>query len=249
MATDRMIIWSGTSALDGVTPIILLATGVPRGGKAVSSQNSKTGNMIQTVILRDDMSPVVALKNGDDEAICGVCPHRGKASGGSGACYVNVGQGPRSTWVAHQSKGSVPFDLARFEGQKVRFGTYGDPAAVPFEVWEEIAGVAAGVTGYTHQWRTADQRFSRFCMASADSADEGREARKLGYRNFIVRAAGTAAPKGALVCPASEEAGKKTVCASCMACGGTDVKNTRDITIQAHGATKRAFAALPLTVV
>lgn len=248
MATERMLVWSGVSQLDGVTPIVVLATGVPKG-KGVSSQNSKTGDMIQTWILRADVAPHVALKTGLDQAICGTCPHRGKASGGSGACYVNVGQGPRSLWVAHQDKGSIPFDVERFRGHKVRFGAYGDPAAVPLSVWDSIADVAAGVTGYTHQWRTADVGFARHCMASADSAEEGREARRMGYRNFIVRPAGSVKPKGAVVCPASEEAGKRTVCADCLQCGGTGNGRKQDITIMAHGATKRAFVPLSLAVV
>lgn len=241
MATERMIIWSGISQLDGVTPIVVLATGVPTGGNAKRSANRKTGDMIQTWILRADVAPHEALKTGKDEAICGTCPHRGKASGGSGACYVNVGQGPRSLWVAHQRNGSVPFDVSRFAGQKVRFGAYGDPAAVPFEVWESIANVAEAVTGYTHQWRTADPRFARYCMASADTIDEGVQARRMGYRNFIVRPVGSEKPKGAVVCPASEEAGKKTVCASCLQCGGTASGRKADITIMAHGAAKKNF--------
>jgi hypothetical protein len=152
-------------------------------------------------------------------------------------------------WVAHQDKGSIPFDVERFRGRKVRFGAYGDPAAVPLAVWDSIASVAAGVTGYTHQWRTADVGFARHCMASADSAEEGREARRMGYRNFIVRPAGSVKPKGAVVCPASEEAGKRTVCADCLQCGGTGNGRKQDVTIMAHGATKRAFVPLSLAVV
>lgn len=241
MATDRMIVWSGISQLDGVTPIVVLATGVPRPGSRGKSANAKTGDMIQTWILRDDVAPHAALKNGQDEAICGTCPHRGKASGGSGACYVNVGQGPRATWVSHQNKGSVSFDVERFRGQRVRLGSYGDPAAVPFEVWESIANVAEGVTGYTHQWRTCDRRFAQYCMASADSVEDRREARLMGYRAFWVRPMGSDKPKGAIVCPASAEAGKKTVCASCLMCGGESSSQKKDITIMAHGATAKAF--------
>jgi hypothetical protein len=240
MANGRMIVWRGLSQLDGVTPIVLLATGVSQGK---ASLNTKTGDMVQTWILRDDIAPHVALRDGMDEAICGTCPHRSPKSGGSGACYVNVGQGPRSTWVAHQNKGSLPFDLSAFAGRKVRFGAYGDPAAVPFEVWELIASVAAGVTGYTHQWRACDTRFSQYCMASADSVEDRRAARLMGYRTFWVRPMGTVKPQGAVMCPASAEAGKRTVCASCMQCGGTSNGRTVDITIQAHGATARRFQA------
>lgn len=250
MATERMLVWEGLSQLDGITPIIVLATGVPKASnKAKSSTNTKTGDMIQIHIVVKDLHPMEALSTGADIAICGVCPHKSKTSGGSGACYVQVGKGESSMWKSHQAKGSVPLDTERFRGQKVRFGAYGDPAAVPFEVWESIAGVAKAWTGYTHQWKATDPRFSRYLMASADNAAEGRQARRLGYRNFIVRAPGEAKPHGAVVCPASEEAGRKTVCASCLQCGGTDSGRKADITIVAHGATAKAFKSLPLSVV
>ncbi|QSM01193.1 hypothetical protein SEA_NANOSMITE_169 [Mycobacterium phage Nanosmite] len=239
MANNRMVVWRGISRLDGVTPIVVLATGL---GK--QSQNSKTGGMVQTWILRDDIAPHVALRDGLDAAICGTCPHRSPKSGGSGACYVNVGQGPRSTWASHQANGSAPFDLDAFRGRKVRFGAYGDPAAVPFEVWQAIASVADGVTGYTHAWRTTDPRFAEFCMASCDSVDEYRQARRAGWRGFVVRPAGSEKPAGLVQCPASAEAGKRTVCASCMQCGGTGNGRTVSITIQAHGATRNRFATV-----
>lgn len=35
----------------------------------------------------------------------------------------------------------------------VRIGSYGDPAAVPTRVWEELVKNARNFTGYTHQWR------------------------------------------------------------------------------------------------
>ena len=244
MATDRMLVWSGISRIDNATPIIVLATYVPRiGTKSAGSKNAKTGEMIQTYILNADSSPIESITTGNDQSICGTCPQRGKASGGSGACYVNVGQGPTSTWKAHNRNGSVPFDVERFRGKKVRFGAYGDPAAVPFEVWKSIADVAESVTGYTHQWRTADPRFSQICMASADSVSEALEAKHThGYRNFIVRPAGSAKPSGAIVCPASAEAGKKITCSDCLMCGGTSSNQTRDITIIAHGTSARMFA-------
>ena len=245
MATDRMIIWSGISQLDGETPIVVLATGVPRKGSKAHSGNAKTGDMIQINIMVDGIDPRDALATGADKGICGTCPHRSPAAGGSGACYVHPiikrSWGQTGTMNAHLAKGSVEFDLSRFEGHKVRFGAYGDPAAVPFEVWEPILDVASDFTSYTHAWKTADRRFARFCMASADTADEGREARKLGYRNFIVRPIGSDKPKGAIVCPASAEAGKKLECNACMMCGGNSSKQTRDITIIAHGAGAKKF--------
>jgi hypothetical protein len=254
MATERMIIWSGVSELDGVTPIVVLATGVPKAprlrkdgtlivSRAKSSANEKTGDMPQIHIVVDGVLPLDALKAGSDTAVCGTCPHRSKASGGTGACYVNLGKGQNAMMRSHLEKGSVPFDVSRFAGQKVRFGAYGDPAAVPFHIWESIAEVAEGVVGYTHQWRTADPRFARLCRASADSVEERAEARMKGYKTFRVRTADEVRQTGEVVCPASVEAGKKTVCATCMACGGTDNKRKQDVTIIVHGPTKKHFAA------
>lgn len=260
---NRMVIWEGPSVIDG-TPIIVLATGVPtlaQSARGARSGNAKTGAMVQTYILRADVNPVAALRLGTDISICGVCPHKSRAAGGTGACYVNVGQGPNSAWKAHQHTGSTPFDIERLRGLKIRFGSYGDPAAVPAHVWEQLASVASGVTGYTHQWNSArlasadlntdaaDITLAQWCMASADTPDEGRMARKLGYRSFIVRSADTARPAGAVVCPASAEAGKRTVCATCMACGGTSNGRRHDVTIIAHGSTASSFRPLPLTVV
>lgn len=254
----RMLVWRGTSVLDGVTPLVVLATYDTRDGDN-SSANAKTGGMVQTWILRDDIAPLDALRAGADGAICGVCPHKSVAAGGSGACYVNVGQAPRSIWHAYavtrnrelgtRLGDTRPFDLEEFRGRKIRFGAYGDPAAVPFEVWESLASVASAVTGYTHQWRETDERFARFCMASADSVAEGVIARRKGYRSFIVRAPGSVKPRGAVTCPASAEAGKRTVCADCLQCGGTSNGRRADITIQAHGSTAGKFAPLPLEVI
>ena len=240
-----MIVWQGISRLDNVTPIVVLAT-FGNGKKA--SANVKTGSMVQVFILRADVAPHDALRQGLDTAICGVCPHRGKASGGTGACYVTVWQGPRATWQSWKNGNAKPFDINAFRGRKVRFGAYGDPAAVPVTVWHELAGAAAAVTGYTHQWRTAPAEFAQWCMASTDSVEERRQARAIGYRTFHVRAIGTAKGHGEIVCPASTEAGKRVQCADCLQCGGHSAGRRADITITAHGAAARSFAPLPLTV-
>lgn len=238
----RMLVWRGPSELTG-EPIVVLAT-YDTTGRAHTA-NVKTGNMIQTWILRDDIAPGDALREGKDIAICGTCPHRSPASGGSGACYVEVHRAPRSVWQAYKAGNYRPYDVEAFRGQKVRFGAYGDPAAVPFEVWEHIADVAAATTGYTHQWKTADPRFAEVTMASADSLEEYRHARAKGYRAFVVRPFGAAKPKGLVQCPASAEAGKKITCADCLQCGGTTSGRSASITIAAHGAGAKKFAAVP----
>lgn len=222
---DGVILWEGNSELTG-DPIAVIATGFKR-----ASSNRKTGAIIQIYILRSDVHPSEALKTGQDEAICGDCPHR------EGSCYVLVFQGPRSVYETYKSekypKASSPTVLSNYN---VRFGTYGDPTAVPFEVWEFYSIGVTKWTGYTHQWRTCDPRFSMFLMASADSPEDRYEATSKGWRTFRIRLPSETLLLGEIICPASNEVGKKTTCERCGLCNGRFEGDKRaSISIIAHG--------------
>ena len=228
-----MQVWQGPSVIDG-SPIVVLAT--------FGSSNVKTGPMVQLWIVRSDMHPTEARSIGADTAICGDCPFRSVAAGGNAGCYAGRGMsamGTGSAWKSWNRGNAAEFDLSKFVGQPVRFGAYGDPAAVPFEVWEPILAVASGVTGYTHQWRTADPRFAEFCMASTESVEGRRDARQRGYRSFDVLALGESPARGQIVCPATRI--DTVTCASCMQCGGTGSGRTADIVVTAHGGGASAI--------
>ena len=126
-------------------------------------------------------------------------------------------------------------------GGVIRLGSYGDPAAVPLELWRALVSRSSGHTGYTHQWRNCDPGFSDLVMASADSPAERILARARGYRVFRVRTESEPVEEREVVCPASAEAGKKTVCALCRACGGTSSKARADVVIAAHGIGRNVF--------
>jgi len=237
---NGLVLWEGPSALDGA-PIVVIATGIKQG-----STNGKTGAMIQTYILRSDMPPQDAINAGADESICGGCTHRG-ADGTGRSCYVVIFQGPRGVYAAYK-RGSyaraTPEQLdGLFAGRMVRLGAYGDPAAAPASLWSSILRNALGSTGYTHQWQRPDfdaALWAPLVMASADSEDEMHAAHALGLRTFRVAPIGATAIKGTeILCPASEEAGRKTTCEQCRACGGTSSKARVSIMIPAHGAGKR----------
>lgn len=227
-----MIIYEGPSAIDG-KPIIAIATGL-----GTSSGNRKTGQMVQTWILPRDVEPHTAVKTGEDATVCGDCPHR---PANEGTCYVTVFQAPLSVHRAYH-RGSYPaFEVEAFRGRQVRFGAWGDPAAVPTEVWANIAAVASGHTGYTHQWKTADPALAPYCMASADNADDRAMAHGMGWRTFRTRLESEPRLKGEAVCPASAEAGHKLTCSDCMACSGSTGKRG-DIVIIAHGTASKVNA-------
>ncbi|WNL50815.1 hypothetical protein RPALISO_228 [Ruegeria phage RpAliso] len=237
------IIWEGASVIDGA-PIVVVATGLK-----ASSRNAKTGNLIQTWILRADVNPVEATHTGADESICGACPHRGAIVDGKNvgrSCYVTVFQAPRTVWKTYAegkyARLSAEEAAAIFAGRHVRLGAYGDPAAVPFDVWAGVLADTARGTGYTHQWQNADPRFAQLCMASADSSEEAAQAQAMGYRTFRVGTFAEKAARGEFLCPASKEAGQKVNCAQCLACGGTDSPNKASVFIPAHGAKNKVIA-------
>ena len=248
------ILWSGLSTIDG-SPIALIATGLER-----PSRNGKTGPMVQTFIIRTDMSPIDAIVTGNDAAICGACPHRGVIEmlpGGETrnvgrACYVDVAKSVSAVYgaIPNYKRLTIAEGRAVLAGRLVRLGAYGDPAAVPFHIWDELLQDRKACTGYTHQWRAFPQ-FKAYCMASCDNATDFADAKADGWRTFRVRTADEALAPREVVCPASDEAGAKTTCSACKACGGLSSKAKADIAIVVHGAAGkvRAFEAVKLASV
>lgn len=232
------ILYRGPSVLDGA-PIIVVATGLGRG-----SLNAKTGNLVQTWILREDISPLEAVRTGADSSICGDCPHRGTIVDGKNvdrSCYVSVFQAPLSVWNSYK-RGIYPDAPADvLAGRNVRLGAYGDPAAVPQHVWDQLLAEATSVVGYTHQWR-AFPALARYCMASCDSVADYLDAKALKWRTFRVRSDKDRLLTREVACPASKEMGVKTNCALCKACGGNSAKARVDIAIIAHGAPSKINA-------
>jgi hypothetical protein len=244
------ILYRGPSLLDG-SPIVVVATGFAR-----RSTNAKTGDMVQTYILADGVDPITAARTGQDAAVCGDCKHR-PANGG--ACYVTLAHGPltvhkgisRGIYPAAQDVEAI---AALGAGRMVRLGTYGDPAAAPAWVWQALVSRADGRTGYTHQWRNEAlpvahrEALQALVMASADSLAEAQEARARGMRYFRIRSADEALQAREFVCPASEEAGKRTSCAACRACSGTQRTGQASPVIVVHGTKAGRFHAQRSTI-
>lgn len=235
---QSFVFYDGPSTLDGA-PIIGIAV--------LRSDNRKTGDMVQTYILRADTHPVDAIRDGSDASICGDCPHRRDPATGTRTCYVNVGQSVAAVFGAWV-RGAYPLiDPAigadRLAGRAVRLGTYGDPAAIPASVWRALLARASGHTGYTHQWRKpVAAQLRDIVMASADSALDRDVARALGWRTFRVRTETEALAAREIVCPASPEGGDRRQCINCQACDGAGANPSRaSIAIIVHGPAARAF--------
>lgn len=235
MGNQSFIIYEGPSLIDG-QPVVAIAQ--------VKTGNRKTGDMLQTWILRADVDPISASRTGADYSICGSCPHRGtpsnKATGWAKerTCYVNLLFAPNGVWKAYKA-GSYDYAqghdaiAAIGEGLGVRLGSYGDPMSIPSYVWESLTSKAAFVTAYTHQANTMPESI----MTSADSLAQAESAWGRGERTFRVIASLADIAKGKeVLCPASKEAGERAQCASCKLCGGASVKG-KSVAIVAHGTS------------
>ena len=236
------VIYEGPSLIDGA-PIVAIAQ--------VKSGNRKTGDMVQTWILRSDIDPITASRTGADSSICGDCPHKGTPNNNSKGwatdrtCYVNLLFAPNGVYKAYKRgiystmKGH---DNIRAIGllRGVRLGSYGDPMAVPSYVWESLCSGAEYVTAYTHQQNTMPD----LVMTSADNHAQAESAWSNGQRTFRVIASLDAIDKAnEVLCPASKEAGERVQCAQCKLCGGNS-KQAKSVAIVAHGASKRKAKAV-----
>jgi len=235
------ILYEGPSKYDNA-PIVVIAT--------TNTTNPKTGPMWQTWIMRQDVAPHEAVKTGDDASVCGACPLRPlsyKAAGLKKKCYVKTWQAPLGIWKKYKRNGYEHIEPEQFgkllKGQALRLGSYGDPAAMPYEIWQAI-GVGSGKfkhTGYTHGWLLPnfDTRMLEICMESLDEASEQAEQIPEGRSYRVIepeawKALGLGALRlGEILCPASDEAGKKSNCFSCGLCAGTS-RQAKNIAIVSH---------------
>lgn len=247
---DNLVVYHGPSAYDG-SPIVAI---LQRG-----SSNSKTGGMAQLFILSADIDPITASRLGADYGVCGNCKHRGNAApdkqsgwADNRTCYVNLLHAPTSKYKSFKAGKYKPADTvgevqALLEGQGLRIGAYGDPAALPTGLCEMLSGMADYSTSYTHGHTVEPRRVdtvARYSMVSADTKQEAIEAHTKGYRTFrvipVAQWKDTSEPSmlvNEILCPASEEAGKRVQCNDCRLCNGTASK-AKSIAIVAHGVSR-----------
>jgi hypothetical protein len=184
------VIYEGASQING-EPIVAVVT--------LKSNNIKTGNMASMWIMHQNIKPNEASKTGDDESVCGMCPHRHFLGG---ACYVTLFQAPLQVFKSYKN-GNYPKidDISVFKGMPVRFGAYGDPFALPIDILAQIKAVASNNTSYTHQWRENEEGLKKVSMASVDSIDEAKQAHEMGWRTFRVTNDITNLMDNEMVCP------------------------------------------------
>lgn len=258
---SAIVLYHGPSMLDGA-PVVAIAT--------LGSENEKTGPMVQTWIMRADVGPLDASRVSADSSVCGNCPRRHSLGGD---CYVTLFQAPRSVWAGWERAGkpgpnwNEPRTLAKLrkaaQAHGLRLGSYGDPAAVPWTVWNELLATLAPRThtGYTHQWRVLTERMAtsmagalawehgvnvwdhlnwlqEFVMASCDSIEDATLARALGWRFFLAVAPDQVdvVPERTVFCLAERDKSPRT-CETCGICNGAQGREARaSVYLVEHGA-------------
>jgi hypothetical protein len=232
------IAYEGASQLTG-EPIAMLLTNLER-----PSTNVKTGSMVQAVILDGSLKPTESVKAGTDENICGDCPLR------RGICYVNLV--PWNNVYKNYLDGKIPYitqevlERAKAKQKRLRMTAYGDPSAVPLEVWENLLQYFPYHTGYTHQWRSLDNRWAKFLMASCETPQDVVRAKELGWSTFRVRSENAPLLSAEIQCP--NVADPTIQCSNCRLCSGTRGDRTRHISIEVHGLDWKVKNFAGLTV-
>jgi hypothetical protein len=228
--SSSALIWQGLSPYDG-GPIMAIISNMDG-----SSINDKTGPMAQVSILRSDQHPWEAIKTKADASICGGCPLRQVLNPITGKferiCYVNISFGPASKWRKESGPNGYERmtpeqagDICAANGVGIRAGDYGDPAMVPFSVWDALLSRAPFHTAYTHQWVEPffDVRMLTYAMASVDAintveklhAMHGPDVRYYRLADSYENVASTEA-----ICPSKKNGERVRTCSECKLCAG-----------------------------
>ncbi len=245
---NSYVLYRGPSMLNG-EPIVVIATGLKK-----PSDNDKTGPMAQVWIFTDNgISPSWNFRLALDKAVCGTvqCVHRLL-----GTCYVDLPKSADSPFgKLLRGTHGVYTTPEIFRGYEVRFGAYGDPAAMPLSLIEEIAAVSRRWTGYTHQWSDPRvQPYRKYLQASCDLSMDRRYAKRLGWFTYRVEFLGddpTADPAldaelpKEVMCPGQKGGkldadGEAIQCMTCLLCHGDsegvhEKQNRCDVLVRAHG--------------
>lgn len=243
-----MIVWRGASLFDGAEVQVVLT------GLGARSRNAKTGGMIQASIMRPGSQPSREFGTPREVAVCGACPLRGQRDGDvwreRRVCYAWWAAWLLGQHAARYRTASLVEGRIACAGRLLRLGSYGDPAAVPFDVWNELIADVRGWTAYTHAWQTCDPRFRYLAMASVETRDDYLEAQRRGWRTFRTKIEGTMRYPNEIDCPARAErcdacrsksyqclacADRSLTCEKCRLCNGKSTL-ARNIVIDAHGS-------------
>lgn len=210
--------------------------------------NRKTGRLIEAAVLLANIKPSDAAASGRDRAVCGDCP--GRLTNWN-FCYRSPGHDIDKTWETIRNAQAVGVAearrIVRESGLPIRFGSYGDFAAVPLEILEALALAARkpdgswNHTGFTHQWShpNFDPCVLAYLDASVEFAGEREELKRLfpGTKTHRLLAQPEYILPDEVFCLGG--AGKSDVhCCGCLSCRGITNIGAPDRAIVVHNKTQ-----------
>lgn len=228
--------------------IIVFTLGIT-SNKKIAEKNQK---IVQTYSyslgqFNEAMKAKTTMKDffAQDNKVCFDCPFSVSNGAKLSACYTHkmmqysgfISQ-LRSIGKEFQNWDSIPTldiniqnDIINMcTNRYVRFGSYGEPSLIPFNLVQAIAEKANNWTGYTHQWMRKPE-YKDYFMASTHNVYQEQAARKIGFRSFV---ASPIAIPSLVSCPASNEMGFKSNCAKCGLCSGMQGKGSKSVIILEH---------------
>lgn len=214
------------------------------------SQNKKLGlfsNIIGTYHFGIDQ--VLSADLTEDSASCLDCPLSYTSNGGkTGGCYTHMGlqrlglnvmlkrlsrelrQGKIKPFNSEVFNDTFITPLKHVNIDLTRFGIFGEPVHLPIKIVKSLILLSKSYTAYSHQWMKPQyQGYNKYFRASTHNVFETALANDMGWRVFNVGAI-----DGAVNCPASKEAGRKSTCAACSLCSGTEGKGNKNVFILKH---------------
>jgi hypothetical protein len=217
------ILFEGISLHDGA-PIAAIVTD--------DSANPKTGlptvggNMLQVWIIRTDLDPNTARKTGQDGSVCGTCPLQGD----KGGCYVSTWQAPSAVYKAYKAGNYKRIEPEAMAGRPIRWGAYGDPALIPFDIASRGNAVASRWTGYTHMHsQPYAWLFRGTFMASAETPKQEAKLAAQGWSTFRAGRSDGSDLGTATACRNDRDG------ALCIDCGECNGQGQKRIVVRAHG--------------
>lgn len=179
-----------------------------------------------------------------DKAVCFDCPFSGNQNGQTGKCYTHkfnqymgflsmlrsIGRTTDFNSIEYFPE-ETPQELLDMSTTYIRFGSYGEPSIIPYNIISEMVAVckASGNnwTGYTHQMKK-NPILNKYFMNSAHDLNS------IEYFKSFVVTADVVKNKDVVNCPASAEGGNKASCNTCGLCSGTEGKGSKSVVIVNH---------------
>lgn len=232
-----LIIYEGPSMLDKKHDIVCILT--------IKSLNTKLGSMAQLWIIPKNINPHQAIVENKDNIVCGDCIHRHSQNG---SCYVLsfVPSNIHKTYLAGKYK-KININLKQYSNflkQKqlnLRISAYGDLAAVPYGILNQLHALSKSYTAYTHSAHRIELSKLNFKpMISVESEEQVKYWNDKGYKTFRTKLPANKKLSNELVCPATIETRKnKVTCDNCLLCGTNNSKH--NIVLDVHGTLKKRF--------